>query len=65
MTSTSGLNEYATAEPALKYLARADGIPHRAEGEAVLLEFVPRKVGRILDLGEECNHFADGFTCAI
>ena len=45
------LNEYSTAEHALKYLANADGIPHRTEGEAVLLDLVPRSVGRILDLG--------------
>jgi tRNA (cmo5U34)-methyltransferase len=44
-------NEYRTAEHALAYLAKADGIPHRAEGEAVLLSFVPCTSKRILDLG--------------
>ena len=47
----TNLNEYATAEHALKYLARADRIPHRTEGEAVLLDFVPKSARRILDLG--------------
>ncbi len=51
MTKPTELNEYATAEHALKYLARADTIPHRTEGEAALLDFVPRNVERILDLG--------------
>lgn len=51
MKNTSDLNEYTTAEHALKYLSLADGIPHRTEGEAVLLEFIPQKVERILDLG--------------
>ena len=51
MTNTTELNEYAKAEHALAYLSRADNVPHRTEGEAALLEFIPEKVHRILDLG--------------
>jgi tRNA (cmo5U34)-methyltransferase len=47
----SSIKEYNSAEHALQYLARADGIPHRAAGEAVLNEIVPRSARRILDLG--------------
>jgi SAM-dependent methyltransferase len=43
--------EYNSAEHALRYLAGADQIPHRAAGEATLLEFVPTSARRILDLG--------------
>jgi SAM-dependent methyltransferase len=45
------VNLWTSAEHALWYLAKADGIPHRTEGEAVLLEEVPKNVKRILDVG--------------
>src|SRR5579883_475349 len=44
-------HEWTTAEHALAYLQNADRIPHRTEGEATLLEEVPKEAGRILDLG--------------
>jgi SAM-dependent methyltransferase len=45
-------NEWTTVEHSLHYLALADRIPHRAEGEAVLLEQLPSAgVRRVLDLG--------------
>ncbi len=43
--------EWSSAEHALAYLARADSIPHRVEGEAALLEHLPERVGRVLDIG--------------
>jgi len=49
MTAMS--NEWTTPEHALAYLKRADRIPHRTEGEAALLEEVPKEAARILDLG--------------
>ena len=44
-------NLWTLPEHALAYLKQADAIPHRAEGEATLLEFLPPRVNRILDLG--------------
>jgi tRNA (cmo5U34)-methyltransferase len=45
------VNLWSTTEHALGYLAKADSIPHRTEGEAVLLEYIPQNAKRILDLG--------------
>jgi SAM-dependent methyltransferase len=44
-------SEWTSPEHAREYLARADAVPHRGEGEAVILELLPERVGRILDVG--------------
>jgi tRNA (cmo5U34)-methyltransferase len=51
MSSTPDVNLWSSAEHALDYLGRADSIPHRVEGEATLLEFLPQHLKRVLDLG--------------
>jgi tRNA (cmo5U34)-methyltransferase len=45
------MSEWQSAEHAAAYLDRADRVPHRAAGEAVLLEELSPVVRRVLDLG--------------
>jgi SAM-dependent methyltransferase len=44
-------DEWTSRQHALWYLQRADSVPHRTEGERVLLDHVPLSVKTILDLG--------------
>jgi hypothetical protein len=43
--------EWSKAQNALAYLSVADNLPHRTEGEAVLIDHIPKEANRILDLG--------------
>jgi tRNA (cmo5U34)-methyltransferase len=45
------VNKWTEAGHATGYLAIAGEIPHRREGEGVLLDRIPTDAGRILDLG--------------
>jgi len=49
--ATKPVNLWTSSEHARDYLERADQISHREEGEAALLEFIPARARRILDLG--------------
>jgi tRNA (cmo5U34)-methyltransferase len=44
-------NLWGNAAHAFEYLSRADSVPHRTEGEAELLECLPARVSRVLDIG--------------
>ncbi len=44
-------SEWQTIDHALAYLARADKLPHRTEGERALLDQIPVHTQRVLDLG--------------
>jgi tRNA (cmo5U34)-methyltransferase len=60
MTSDRPVNLWRDGEHALAYLRKRDSIPHRPEGYAAMLEVVPERVERVLDLGT-----GDGNTLAL
>ena len=43
--------EWSSPQTALAYLNVADNLPHRSEGEAVLIDHLPKNTKRVLDLG--------------
>lgn len=45
------ISDWSSPEQAINYLSRADKIPHRTEGESVLLEEIPADSKNILDIG--------------
>ena len=53
------VNRWTSPAHALEYLDRADSIPHRAAGEAELLEWLPSRMARVLDLGSGDGHLLD------
>ena len=57
---TTSINRWTEPEWALRYLRERDAIPHRVEGLEVLLELLPPRVERVLDLGT-----GDGNTLAL
>ncbi len=48
---TEPTSEWQSIEHAFTYLARADKLPHRTEGEKVLLDQIPAHTNKVLDLG--------------
>ncbi len=50
-SQTPVYSEWQTVDHVLEYLARADKLPHRTEGERVLLDQISPDTKRILDLG--------------
>ncbi len=56
---SASTNRWVGDEWAERYLGHRHTIPHRAEGQQVLLEVLPERVGRVLDLGT-----GDGCTLA-
>ena len=60
MPDVETVNRWVEPEWALRYLRERDAIPHRVDGLEVMLELLPERVGRVLDLGT-----GDGSTLAL
>jgi SAM-dependent methyltransferase len=53
------MSEWQSPQHASAYLERADRVPHRATGEATLLEEIPSTLRRALDLGSGDGRLLD------
>ena len=53
------MNDWSSTEHVLSYLRRADKIPHRTEGESILLEEIKSDSKRILDIGSGNGRLLD------
>ncbi len=51
MSKPATYSEWHTIEHALRYLSRADKLPHRTDAEKVLFDQIPEGTKRVLDLG--------------
>jgi SAM-dependent methyltransferase len=60
VAAAPNINRWVEPEWALSYLRERDAIPHRVEGLEVMLELLPARVERVLDLGT-----GDGNTLAL
>ena len=60
VATAANINRWVEPEWALNYLRERDAIPHRVEGLEVMLELLPARVERVLDLGT-----GDGDTLAL
>lgn len=58
-TDEMAVNQWTDADHSQAYLRRAATIPHRSEGEQALLELLPERPARVLDLGTGAGRMLD------